>query len=156
MKILVVYYSRTNTTKKVAGEIASKLNCDLEEIIDIENRKGIISFLQAAKNSVQKKITKIEQIESNMSNYDSVIIGTPIWSWSMSIAVRTFLKQHGKEIKSFSLFCTQGKSGGEKTFREIEKILNKRAIATLELRTREVAENKHHEKINNFILNIKK
>ena len=33
MKSLVVYYSRTNTTKKLAEAIASNVNADIEEII---------------------------------------------------------------------------------------------------------------------------
>ena len=38
-KILVVYYSKTGNTKKIGEELAKKLNADVEEVIDLKNRR---------------------------------------------------------------------------------------------------------------------
>ncbi|MBE3088681.1 MAG: flavodoxin family protein, partial [Actinobacteria bacterium] len=43
--ILVVYYSRTGTTRKVAEYITKQLGADMEEIIDMKKRSGIWGFL---------------------------------------------------------------------------------------------------------------
>ena len=40
MKILVAYYSRTGTTRKVAETIAGILKCDIEEVLDKKSRFG--------------------------------------------------------------------------------------------------------------------
>jgi flavodoxin len=42
MKTLVVYYSRTGTTRKVAEAIAGILRCDIEEVVDTKKRSGIL------------------------------------------------------------------------------------------------------------------
>jgi len=47
MKILVVFYSRSGRTKKIAEAISDILKCDKEEIFDLKNRKGIPGFLSA-------------------------------------------------------------------------------------------------------------
>jgi len=41
MKALVVFYSRTSTTKPVAESLAQSLNCDSEELIDTKNAAGL-------------------------------------------------------------------------------------------------------------------
>jgi flavodoxin len=41
-KILVVYYSRTGMTKKLANSIANLLFADIEEIVDTKNRSGLM------------------------------------------------------------------------------------------------------------------
>ncbi len=73
MKTLVVYYSRSGTTKKIADEICDKMNCDIEEIIDNKNRKGLFGWLIAAFDARSKKLTVIENIKNDPSKYDLVI-----------------------------------------------------------------------------------
>ena len=46
MKSLVVYYSRTEITKKLAEAIARKTGADIEEIIPKVNYKGKIGYAQ--------------------------------------------------------------------------------------------------------------
>ena len=63
MKTLVVYYSRTGFTKLVAEMIADKLGADCKEIIDKTDRKGVLGYLKAARDAMQKKKTKIARLE---------------------------------------------------------------------------------------------
>ncbi|MFH1248895.1 MAG: NAD(P)H-dependent oxidoreductase [archaeon] len=84
MKTLVVYYSRTGTTKKVASEIASILKCGIEEIIDLKNRSGPIGWINAGRDGMKKILSDISRIKKNPADYDLVIIGTPIWGGNVS------------------------------------------------------------------------
>ena len=59
MKILVVYYSRTQTTKKIGQKISELLNCDIEGINEPTNRKGVLGFLKSGKEASFKIIPKI-------------------------------------------------------------------------------------------------
>jgi len=54
MKALVVFYSRTGTTKQVAEALAQSLNCDSEELIDTKKRSGPLGFLSAGRTQRQK------------------------------------------------------------------------------------------------------
>jgi flavodoxin len=140
-KILVVYYSRTNTTRKVAIDISQHISCDLEEINDTKDRSGVIGYLTATKDAVKKNNTIIRPIERDISSYDLIIIGTPIWAWTISTPIRTFINEYKDKIKEFSLFATMGGKGDVETFSEIEKIIGKKSIKTLGVKTKDVVDN---------------
>ena len=61
MTVLVAYYSRTNITKKVAEEIAEKLNADIEEINPKVNYKGKIGYVRGGKDALSEKIIDLER-----------------------------------------------------------------------------------------------
>ena len=74
MKALVVYYSRTGTTKKVAEIIKTKLRCDIEEIITETKRAGLFGYMKCGFEAVFKKIPQIKTAETDPSDYDIIII----------------------------------------------------------------------------------
>jgi flavodoxin len=63
MKILVIYYSRSGKTKKVAETISDILKCDKEEIFDTKNRKGTPGFLSAGTDANLRRLTAIKEIK---------------------------------------------------------------------------------------------
>ena len=155
MKILVVYYSRTGTTKKVAETIASDLKCDSEEIIDTKNRSGFWGYLKSGRDAMKKRLTILEPIKKTPDSYDLVIIGTPIWAWNVSAPVRTYIVQNADKFKKVAFFCTMGGSGDVKAFKEMESISGKKPIATLGLRQADVKNDTYKEKVSKFIEEIR-
>lgn len=125
MKALLIYYSRTGTTKKVAEKIATLISCDVEEIIDAKNRAGVIGYLGIGKDVTQKIETKIKESKYNPQDYDLLIIGTPVWVWTLSLPVRAYLEKYKESIKNIAYFATQGGDGAEKAFFEMTKICGK-------------------------------
>jgi len=150
MKILITYYSRTGTTKKVAEKLAEILKCDVEEIIDTQNRKGVLGYLKSGRQAMKKDITVIEKIKKNPKDYDMIIIGTPIWVHTMSTPVRTFIAQNKENMKKVAFFCTMGGSGWEKTFKRMEYLCGKKPAGILYLKTKEVMKEEHLEKVKKF------
>ena len=155
MKILVVFYSRSGNTKKVAEAISDILKCDKEEIFDTKNRKGIPGFLSAGSDANLRRLTAIEEIKNNPSLYDLVIIGTPIWSSNISTPIRTYLFLFKEEFKKVAFFCTQLGSNAEKVFTDMKNLSQKAPLALLELTTREVARDQYIQKVKEFIENLK-
>ena len=156
MKTLVIYYSKSGNTKKIAEGIASSQIFDIEEIIDPKERKGIIGWILAGKNALLKKSTPIEQIKSNISDYDLVILGTPIWVYSMAIPVRSFLKEHKDKIKNVAFFATMGKDGDKQTFAEMQSICNKEPLLTASFTENQIKNNAYIEDLYRFIVGIEK
>jgi flavodoxin len=129
-KILVVYYSRTGHTKEIAKEIAEELKADIDEIIDLKNRKGMKGYITGGKDAIEKKLTEIK-FSKEPKNYNLVIVGTPNWAKTMPPAVRTYLERN-KNIKQIAFFCTYGNYLG-KIFQTIEEV-SKKPLATLSIR----------------------
>lgn len=151
MKTLVVYYSRTGTTKKIAEMLAEKLGADTEEIRDTVNRQGIKGYLMSGRDAMKKNLTKLEASKFNPKEYDLVIIGTPIWGWNLSVPVRTYVTENKDQFPKVAFFCTMGGSGDDKAFAEMEKITGRKPLATLGLKTREVVKNDFSEKLEEFV-----
>jgi flavodoxin len=106
MKALVIYYSRSSVTKKVAQTISEQINADIEEIVDTEQRGGIIGFIKSGFQAVYDKLTKIQDIKSNLDDYDLVILGTPVWAGKPSTPATTFIKKYHTKIKNLAVFIT--------------------------------------------------
>jgi flavodoxin len=151
MKILVVYYSRTGTTKKMAEAIASKLGAEIEEIKDTINRSGIKGYAISGRDAMKRKLTKLESIKLNPADYDLVIVGTPIWAWNVSVPIRTYLNEQKDKFKQTAFFCTMGGTGDEKAFSEMEGIVGKKPKAVLSVLTREAAKGDYSKKLDNFL-----
>ena len=104
MKKLVVYYSRTGNTHKVAEEITNGLECDIEEIIDTKNRSGPLGYIRSGRDAGNRKLTVLKDIINDPSQYDLLIIGTPLWAWHVSTPVRTYIHENQANFKDVALF----------------------------------------------------
>jgi len=155
MKILVVFYSRSGKTKKVAEAISDILKCDKEEIFDTKNRMGIPGFLSAGTDANLRRLTAIKEIKNNPSLYDLVIIGTPVWSSNISTPIRTYLSLYKKDFKRIAFFCTRLGSDSKKVFDDMKNLSQKTPLALLELTSREVARDQYMQKVKEFIKNLK-
>jgi flavodoxin len=129
MKILIAYYSKTGNTERAAKDLASQLGADLEKVIDRKNRKGILGYIFGGRDGMQKKETEIDNPSKNVTDYDLIIIGTPIWGWNMTPAVRTYLKKVRKDLKKVAFFTTSGSTDPEKIVGFVEEITDRKIIA---------------------------
>jgi len=155
MKSLVVFYSRTGPTKRVAEVIADTLKCDVEEIIDTKNRKGLFGYLRSGSDAIRKRLTNIKEIKYNPADYDLIVLGTPNWGGIFTPAIRTYVTQNQDKIKKVAFFITCGGSGLEKIFAELEKLCGKPSIATLGLTAKEVKQDQFIDKVKDFVTKIK-
>lgn len=154
MKTLVVYYSRTGRTKKVAEAIADNLSSDIEEIIDGQNRSGPIGFLRSGYQAYRKSLIDIKNLQKDVSEYDIIIIGTPVWARTVSSPVRTFLHAYKNDFTTVAFFSTHGSDEPQKEFNEMESICGKKPVCTVSFSAKEVDAN-HIEGINQFVAELK-
>jgi len=151
MKALVIYYSRTGRTKKVAETISNILSCDIEEIVDIKKRTGSLGFFHSGRQAIKKKLTVIKNTEKEPSEYDIVIIGTPVWVKTMSTPVRTYLDQNWKCFNKVAFFCTYGGTGAETTFYDMEGLCSQKSVSLLSLKAKELKKEDYLQKVKQFI-----
>jgi multimeric flavodoxin WrbA len=104
-KPLVVYYSRSGTTRTVAKELARNLSCDTEEIVSRKNR-FFWGTLTCIHDQLFDRDDDIEPIKKGLSTYNQFIIASPVWVHRISSPMRTFLKYSGLRGKAVSLVLT--------------------------------------------------
>jgi len=142
-------------TKKIAESLSNRLGADQEEIISVKNRSGLLGYLLSGKEATRKEAAAIKPTVKNASDYNLVIIGTPVWGWNISSPVRTYLQQNIGKIKKIALFCTMGGSGDKNSFAEMENICGLKSIARVSFLTKEVQTGAGQEKLDKFIEDIK-
>jgi len=54
--VLIVYYSRSGHTEKVVTKLAEILGADVEKLVDLKNRKGILGFIIGGKDATLKSL----------------------------------------------------------------------------------------------------
>lgn len=98
--ILCLCYSRSGKTKKAMEEIAAGLNAEVVSFTDGEDYSGVGGFLWAGKTAMRRKTLPIKDFETKkpLSEYDLVIIGTPVWAGRCATPVRGLLKRRGLEM----------------------------------------------------------
>ena len=106
MKSLVVYFTRTGKTRFVAETVASQLSADIEEVVDKKKYSGPIGWLNAGRSSTREKTTEIDPPKYTPASYDLIVLGTPVWAWRPTPAIRTYIKQNDLASKKVALFLT--------------------------------------------------
>ena len=122
-KKLIVYYSYTGNTKMIAEEIKKKLSCD---ILELEPQIPYSSDYQTVveeeqNNSSNDKERSSVEITKDLNEYDEIIIGSPVWWYTITPVIRTFLKENDLTGKIIKPFATNAGWLGH-TFQEIEKL----------------------------------
>ncbi len=122
-KKLVVYYSYTGHTKMIVESIKNKFKCDILEIKPIkpysEDYDLVVSEEQ--NNSSSEKMPEIEKIDVDLKQYDKIIVGTPVWWYTIAPVIRTFLTQNDLTGKKIIPFATNAGWLGH-TFQDIKKL----------------------------------
>ena len=131
-KALVVYYSAQNHTKTVAEKIATNLNADIFEIVpeniytsedlNWSNSNSRVSkeHNDESLRDVKLKSTKVD----NWENYDTILIGYPIWWGIAAWPVNTFVKDNDFTGKTVIPFCTSSSSGMGQSGKSLEMMAN--------------------------------
>lgn len=123
-KSLVVYFSRTRTTKAVAEEIQSLTGSDLVELKTVVPYPSSYSdcLAQAQEEKANNARPELSTRISNMSEYDTVYVGYPIWCYTAPMAVFTFLESYDFTGKTVIPFCTSGSSSISQSVTDIRSI----------------------------------
>lgn len=118
-KTLVVYFSATGSTEKVAQTIADHLGADtfaLEPVIpytsdDLNWRDENSRVCREHDDPSLQSIELVQVTSDNWVDYDRVFIGYPIWWQNASWVVTTFVAANDFEGKTVIPFCTSSSSG---------------------------------------------
>ncbi len=158
MNVLIVFYSRSGITRRLAHRLAEGFdghNCCIEQVIDLKDRSGLIGILKSGVDALLGNLTRIESPREYPSDYDLVLVGTPVWAGTLAPAIRTYLSQFGRSSKKVACFCTLRCGGANKTFRRLRQFFKCDPLACLAVKNREVRADKFDDQVNEFVAGIK-
>jgi flavodoxin len=107
MNTLVVYYSRSGSTRIVAAALAHGVGGTLRELVDANTRTNLLAAAMAA---LFRRPARLVNPDYDVSGYETVVIMTPVWVGNPAPAANTFLRTvnlTGKKV----LIVALGESG---------------------------------------------
>ena len=120
-KKLVAYFSASGVTAKVAQTLAEAIGADIFEIAPkVPYTEADLNWMdEKARSTIEMKNTssrpEIESKRDNMSEYDTIFVGFPIWWYVAPTIINTFLESYDLTGKTIIPFATYGTSGMGKT-----------------------------------------
>ena len=123
MKTLVVFYSLEGNTEYVAGKIAEKLGADTLKLIPKKaySDKGFSKFFWGGKSAVMAEKPELEPYHVDLSSYDQIIFGFPVWAGTFAPPIRTFVSDNAASLKGkhISAYACQSGAGAEKALSKL-------------------------------------
>lgn len=125
-KKLVAYFSASGITEKVAKQIADLAKADIYEIKPkVPYTEADLDWMnKSSRSSMEMKNLsfrpEIADTPLNMTVYDTVYLGFPIWWYIAPTIVNTFLEKYDFSGKKIILFATSGGSGFGKTVQHLK------------------------------------
>ena len=121
MKTLIVYYSYLGNTKSIAEMIQKKTGADIlriETVVPYDNDYNKV--VDQGQSEVNRGYCpEIKPLNINLGQYDTIILGTPVWWYTFAPAMHTFLKTQDWKGKTIYPFATNGGWIGH-TFKDIK------------------------------------
>ena len=135
LNALIAYYSETGNTKKLAGVIKDFLalkgySSDVDEIKTIS---GPNSFFTKILWALFWSLPAIEREILDVSRYDMILIGTPIWASNPTPQIRSYVRNsNGWKNKKVVAFFTCGSGLGKKhAMNEVKKMLLEKSVSEI-------------------------
>ena len=126
MKTLCLYYTRTNTTKSAIEHLAKILDADIAEYSDGKDRSGVKGYIGACIASMKKTLPNVSiSGDIQLSSYDRVIIGMPIWAEGPCVIGKALINQYKDSMPDnvYYVVTHMAKNGYEAKIEEFAKTI---------------------------------
>ncbi|MCM8784709.1 MAG: flavodoxin domain-containing protein [Candidatus Omnitrophica bacterium] len=146
MRTIIIYFSLTGKTKKLAVNIYRILKEKKFDVslFEMEEKKKESNFFKNCIRAISGKSGEIEKIP-NLENYDLIFIGTPVWAGRITPYVKNFLEFVELKNKKIFLFTTYGsgflKNRAMREFVERVEMKGGKVIGRIEIKGKKVEEN---------------
>lgn len=131
-RILIAYFSKTGSTEAAAREIQAVAGGDLFEIMVADAYpSGYQDTVDRARRELDSNARPaLTGAVENMSDYDVILLGYPIWWHTAPMAVDTFLESYDLSGKTILPFCTSGGSGIGESMSDIRRLSTGATVGT--------------------------
>lgn len=128
MKTLIVYYSLEGNTDHMAKRIAEKISADLLRIEPVKAYpgKGFLKFVWGGKSAVMGEKPELKPYDADLSAYDRIIFGSPVWAANITPPLRTFVSDNMESLagKKLAAFVCEAGNGGEKALDKLGSLID--------------------------------
>ena len=144
MKRAIVYYSLSDNTKEAAEYLGGKMGVDVFRIEPVKPMPDTFKkqILVGGMQSSFGLSPAIKGVPENISEYDEIIVGVPIWAGKAAAPINTLIKKYKIADKITAVFTFSGGGDNDKCIEALSKKLsNLKVNVALADRSNAAAEN---------------
>ena len=132
-KVLVVYFSHGGNTQKLAKEISDQVGGDFRRIVPVNAYPGGDELYDyTEQEQADDARPEIQDLNIDMSKYDTVFIGYPNWWYTYPQVILTFFDNYDLTGKTIVPFVTHGGSGMSGTEDDMREYLSDKDVTVLD------------------------
>lgn len=153
--VLILYFTRSGTTEKLATRLAEKLGADLELIRPDISYSGLGGYLKGIWHSLTRRVPTVDR-QYDPAKYATVIMGSPVWAGRLSAPARGYLARFGAQLGSLAAFWVSGSGAAYPALSaEIKRLTGHALVATASFGTREVGTAAADQKLDKLVHQLK-
>ena len=148
--ILVVVYSYTGTSRRVAELLCSQQGWRMAEIQDVRPRHGALGSLRCLIESLFKLRPAIRYGGPPPLDFDAVVLVSPIWALQLAGAMRSFVARRRELLPDVAVVSVMGGQGAPNAVAEIARLTGRGPLLSTALTMREVDDGSYAARLEGF------
>lgn len=136
--ILVIVYSYTGTSRKVAELLCSQQGWRLADVTDAHPRSGALGTWRCLLDSFLRRQPAIRYDGPPPGDFDAVVLVSPIWMLRLAGPMRSFVAQQRHRLPDVAVLSVMGGEGAPNAAAEIGELLGRAPVMTTAVTLREV------------------
>ena len=137
-KILVVAYSYTGTSRRLAQLLVAQQHWTLGEVRDARPRSGAAGTWRCLLDSLFRRRTEIRYDGPNPGEFDAVVLVSPIWVYRLAGPMRSFVAAQRASLRDVAMISVMGGSGAPNAVEEVHRLIGRPSLMNAAFNTREV------------------
>ena len=124
MKNLIVYYSYEGNCDEISKAIQEVTDADVLKLVPKKEKKtkSLFRFVWGGMQVYMTKKPELESYDIDLSKYDNIFIGSPVWFGTYAPPINTFLSENKISGKNISIFICSG-NNKRNTYKNFEEVL---------------------------------
>jgi hypothetical protein len=149
-KILVVCYSYTGTSLQLARELCTLQGWRKADIALAQPRRGRSGYWRCVLDSVLRRKPRIRYDGPAPSEFDALVLVSPIWAFRLASPMRSFLAQHRDQLPEVAVISVMGGAGARNAVSEVGRLIGRLPIRNAAFTMQEVEETDCHANLQSF------
>lgn len=155
-RTLILYYSRTGNTRRLAQELRDLTGADLDELAEDDDRAGRLGWVRCATDALLRRRPALRPSAHDPHRYDLVFVGGPVWMGRLAPVVRTWVTEYACAASRLAFFSTQAGVPSAQAWDDLVRIGGVQPVATCAQRVRPVPEPAHRAELERFVARAKR
>lgn len=148
--VLVISYSYTGTSRRLAQLMCSQQGWPLGEIADAHSRSGASGTLRCVLDSLLRRCPPVRYEGPDPADFRTVVLVSPIWMYRLAAPMRSFVAHRRDSLHRVAVISTMGSRGAVNAVAEIGALLRRPPILAAAFTQREVEDGSCAEKLQAF------